>query len=88
MKDSVVKIARLSAERQALVDALLADLDTAEPGPGAIPERSRGLPLPLSFAEERVWLLDRFQPASPSQHLHLALNLDGDLSIAALRAAA
>ncbi|HYO16411.1 MAG TPA: amino acid adenylation domain-containing protein, partial [Thermoanaerobaculia bacterium] len=41
----------------------------------------RDLPLPLSFAQERLWFLDQFAPGSPVYNVASALQLDGPLSI-------
>jgi amino acid adenylation domain-containing protein len=37
--------------------------------------------LPLSFAQERLWFLDRLQPESPFYNMPLALELRGTLSL-------
>src|SRR6266545_2045188 len=42
--------------------------------------------LPLSFAQERLWFLDRLQPESPFYNLPLALELRGPLPLPVLAA--
>jgi amino acid adenylation domain-containing protein/non-ribosomal peptide synthase protein (TIGR01720 family) len=55
-------------------------------GPALVPVcRERGLP--LSFAQQRLWFLDRWAPESVAYNLSLAVRLDGDLHVAALAAA-
>ncbi|HDQ71157.1 MAG TPA: amino acid adenylation domain-containing protein, partial [Chloroflexi bacterium] len=42
--------------------------------------------LPLSFPQQRLWFLDRFEPNSPSYNVPFALRLTGALDVEALRA--
>jgi len=46
--------------------------------PPIVPE-PRGEPLPASFAQERIWFLDRLLPGLPTYNLPLALELAGPL---------
>ncbi|WP_330230754.1 amino acid adenylation domain-containing protein [Nocardia sp. NBC_00508] len=43
--------------------------------------------VPLSYAQQRMWFLNRFDPASASNNIPLAVRLSGELDVAALRAA-
>ncbi|HEX6290054.1 MAG TPA: amino acid adenylation domain-containing protein, partial [Herpetosiphonaceae bacterium] len=45
----------------------------------------RDQPLPLSFAQQRLWLLDQFEPESASYIIPIALRLTGSLDVAALQ---
>ncbi|MBV9110009.1 MAG: amino acid adenylation domain-containing protein, partial [Gemmatimonadetes bacterium] len=47
----------------------------------------RAGPLPLSFAQERLWFLDRLQPGSAFYNSPVALRLGGALDVAALERA-
>jgi amino acid adenylation domain-containing protein len=48
--------------------------------PGALrPARQDGLP--LSFAQQRLWLLAQIDPGSPAYNMPLAVRLAGDLSV-------
>ncbi|MFD7899392.1 amino acid adenylation domain-containing protein [Streptomyces sp. NPDC059743] len=47
----------------------------------------RGGPLPLSFAQRRLWILDQLQPGSTEYLMTAALRLRGELDLAALRTA-
>ncbi len=61
-------------------DALLMDDDVPEPaGDGTAPA--------LSFAQERMWFLDRFDPGSPVYNISLAVHARGVLAPAVLAAA-
>ncbi|MEW5928157.1 MAG: non-ribosomal peptide synthase/polyketide synthase [Gemmatimonadota bacterium] len=65
------------------IDALRsADTSLAPP----IERVPRDVPLPLSFAQQRLWLVDRIQPGSPAYNMPYALRLRGALDTAALRA--
>ena len=50
---------------------------TAEPGDRA----------PLSFAQQRLWFVDRMMPGNPVFNIPIVLNLEGDLSRSALKLA-
>ncbi|MEN3304155.1 MAG: hypothetical protein V7603_357, partial [Micromonosporaceae bacterium] len=52
-----------------------------------IPAADRGGPLPLSFAQQRLWFLDEFEPGSTEYLTHSALRLSGELDVEALRGA-
>ncbi|MBD2245043.1 non-ribosomal peptide synthetase [Nostoc sp. FACHB-888] len=45
----------------------------------------RDINLPLSFAQQRLWFLNQFDPNDPSYNLSFALRLVGTLNIAALK---
>ncbi|OFA06940.1 non-ribosomal peptide synthetase [Duganella sp. HH101] len=82
----------LSAAAQATIreykDAILAFLDAAFGGEAQatpIPRARRDQPLPLSFAQQRLWFLDRFTPNAATYNIAGAFNLSGTLDLAALR---
>jgi amino acid adenylation domain-containing protein len=53
----------------------------------AIEPADRGAPLPLSWAQQRLWFLDRLDAAAgDAYHMPAALRLDGSLDLPALRA--
>ncbi len=71
-----------------LAHAVEAALAAGAPAPdGPIPRAPQGAPLPLSFAQERLWFLDRLQPGETVYNLPLVLRLEGDLDVPALAAA-
>jgi amino acid adenylation domain-containing protein/non-ribosomal peptide synthase protein (TIGR01720 family) len=54
----------------------------------SIPRRPAGLdPIPASFAQERLWFLDRVEPGNPAYNMFDALRAGGELSPALLAAA-
>src|ERR1700749_506659 len=61
------------AEKRALLEKLLRDKVKASKS------------YPLSFAQERLWFLDQFQPGLPVYNLPLTLRFPGPLNVTALR---
>jgi amino acid adenylation domain-containing protein len=55
----------------------------ARPSPPIVPVRP-GMPLPLSFAQERLWLAQRMDPASAAYNVPAAWRIRGPLDAAAL----
>ncbi|HEX3131502.1 MAG TPA: amino acid adenylation domain-containing protein, partial [Thermoanaerobaculia bacterium] len=53
------------------------------PAPSILRRTEEG-PAPLSFAQERLWFLDRLQPGSPVYNMPVQLRLAGRLSVPAL----
>jgi acyl carrier protein len=51
------------------------------------PRTAAGEPLPLSFAQRRLWFLHQLEPRNPVHNLAAALRLRGQLSVPALAAA-
>src|SRR6185295_5721608 len=52
----------------------------------ALVRTARGADLPLSFAQQRLWFLNRLDPGSPAYNISAALRLAGRLDVAALAA--
>ncbi len=67
------------------IEALL----RADAGAGPPPLRPvpRDGELPLSFAQERLWILDQLEPGTAAYNIPLSARLTGDLHVPALRAA-
>jgi len=68
------------SELAARLDAVL-----GKPAPGSILPRPRaGEPLPLSFAQNRLWFVDQMTPGASVYNIPCLLRLDGELDVAAL----
>ena len=67
-----------------LIERALADGKTPAPPIG---RADRITSLPASFAQQRLWFLDRVRPGSPAYNVPIAVRLDGPLDLDPLRRA-
>ncbi|HVT61264.1 MAG TPA: amino acid adenylation domain-containing protein [Thermoanaerobaculia bacterium] len=75
----------LVAERAELLALLLDDAGLVRHGPEPpLAPRGEGVVPPLSFAQQRLWVLDRMQPGDPAYNVAVAVRLVGELDRAAL----
>ncbi|MEV5575414.1 non-ribosomal peptide synthase/polyketide synthase [Spirillospora sp. NPDC052269] len=99
--DSLLAL-RLVARVRAVLDAEITIRDLfGDPTPAAVAERARTATatgpaltprprperVPLSFAQLRMWFLNRLEDADATYNVPLALRVQGDLDVTALRAA-
>ncbi|QSQ25804.1 amino acid adenylation domain-containing protein [Pyxidicoccus parkwayensis] len=56
-------------------------------GPPPIPRVSRDKPLPLSFAQQRLWYMDHLEPGNVAYNNAVALTMSGALDVASLERA-
>ncbi len=75
------RLAGLSREQRALLFEQIRrrkEKERAAAAPDRIPRRPPALsPLPLSFAQERLWFIDRLQPGLTAYNIPLALRITG-----------
>ncbi|WOB49453.1 amino acid adenylation domain-containing protein [Xanthomonas hydrangeae] len=69
-----------------LCELAIALPDSAGDALGAIPHLPRNQPLPLSFAQQRLWFLDQLEGPSATYIMPMGLRLRGALDRGALRA--
>lgn len=78
------QLGALSPEQREHLAKRLSSLGLATLAPRTIPPRVPGEPIPLSFAQQRLWFLHRLEPTSSAYHIPLALRLAGPLDVTAL----
>jgi amino acid adenylation domain-containing protein len=87
MKPGAKPTFTLSPQRRAWLDKMLQQTAGA---PGAasastrIPRQPRTGPLPLSFAQQRLWFIEQLTPGTAVYHIPLAVRFSGALDLAAL----
>ena len=81
------KIANLSAEKKALLELKLRNKNTHTSKSQAISPRENRDSYPLSFAQQRLWFLDRLESNSSFYNIPEAVRLIGDLKIQILQQA-
>ena len=67
-----------------LAAAIQARRSSSSAGP-PLTRQPRDMPLPLSFAQQRLWFLDQMQPGNPFYNIPIALRIWGPLDTAVLQ---
>jgi amino acid adenylation domain-containing protein len=83
MTDLQSRLAGLTPEKRRLLE-LRMQLARAQAAGPALAPRPRGGALPLSFSQQRLWVLDRLEPGTAAYNLLRPLRLAGVLDVAAL----
>ncbi|HYH81285.1 MAG TPA: amino acid adenylation domain-containing protein, partial [Longimicrobium sp.] len=87
MSEVLERVDKLSPERQALLHRILRQKVAEARPPDAIRPRGGDAPAPLSFAQQRLWLIDQVQPENPAYNMPVSLRLGGPLDAGALERA-
>ncbi|MFF0867017.1 amino acid adenylation domain-containing protein [Nonomuraea sp. NPDC003560] len=74
------RLARLSPEQRAALERRLQRQPKARPA-GIPPRSDPDAPAPLSYGQERLWFLQRLDPADASYNMYMVQRLRGELSI-------
>src|SRR2546423_8110306 len=67
----------LSSSKKELLEKRLRGAFKTSARAQLIPSRSDSSPAPLSFSQERLWIIDQIQPGSDAYHLPVLLRLTG-----------
>lgn len=79
------RIAKLTAEQRALLDARLRKrLESPQPQVSQLEKRPSGEPCLLSFAQERLWFLEQLEGVSATYNIYAASRFGGDLRVSYL----
>ncbi|MBV9773785.1 MAG: AMP-binding protein, partial [Gemmatimonadetes bacterium] len=83
------RMSQLSPERRLLLQRLMQEKMRAKEGSEEIlpVPRDRAQHLPLSFAQQRLWFIDRLDPGTAAYDIYSALRLRGELDVSVLRRA-
>ena len=74
----------LSQAKRALLQERLKGKGKKAAKPTIIPHQTHSGPVPLSYAQERIWFLDQFQPDSTAYNITATLRLMGELNASLL----
>lgn len=75
------RLAELSPAKRALLEKMLESKRRENSAGERIPVRPQENAIPLSFAQQRLWFLDQYEPESPVYNLCYAIRLTGNLWI-------
>ncbi len=85
MDDLANRLAALSPAKRALLEQRLKKKNTAPTAQQTILPRAERSPVPLSFAQQRLWFLEQIEPNSPLYNIVRAVQLSGSLNVEALQ---
>ncbi len=84
MNDFSKRIAALSPEQRALLELRIKQKNVKHLQTSGIPKRTKSDALPLSSAQERLWILDQLEPELPTYNESILFRLIGSLDIVVL----
>ena len=78
------KATKLSAEKQVLLQQRLRSALQRQKEETALPKRQANEPLPLSFSQQQMWVIDQMSPGNPAYNLPVGYRIKSNLNIDAL----
>jgi amino acid adenylation domain-containing protein len=84
MQNVTERIASLAPEKRAFLERMLQRKRGEASTPKPLAKRNPEEPIPLSFAQQRLWFLDQLEPNSATYNISAAAILRGTLDVAAL----
>src|ERR1044071_2709243 len=86
-QELITRLAQLSPAKRALLELKLSQSDATNILYAAIPPRRERDSAPLSFVQQRLWFLNQLEPESGAYNEAIALRLEGNLDLDALKSA-
>lgn len=83
MSNTLKRFVDLSPEKRTILLRKLQQQQGTKPFGSTIPKASREQPLPLSFAQQRLWFLAQMEPENPFYNIPSALRFSGSFNIKA-----
>jgi amino acid adenylation domain-containing protein/non-ribosomal peptide synthase protein (TIGR01720 family) len=85
MSDLAQHIADLSPEKRRLLEQMLQKKGVKLADAMIVPQQRDGRRLPLSFAQQRLWFLYQFDPASPMYNIPMLFEIEGNIQLEPLQ---
>lgn len=85
MNELQKRIAGLTPERLAALAAHLGKKKADAPREQTVTRRADAGPCPLSFAQQRLWFIDQFEPSTPAYNIPAAVRIRQALNVEAFR---
>src|SRR6266566_4447953 len=73
------QLRELSSTKRELIEKRLRGAFKASVGEQLIPHRPEDTPAPLSFSQQRLWIIDQLQPGTDAYNVPVALRLNGQI---------
>ena len=87
MDELLKNVSKLSPEKRKLVELLLKEKNVNVAKNHILPQSRQGNSFPLSFAQQRMWFLDRLAPGNPMYNNPAAVSIKGRVNVGAIEKA-